>query len=367
MSDSIRDTLSAAFDEAEKASTETVVDVEPRAIDETPPGNEQAPPEGTDTPPVDTPADGAPAPTDAPPPDVAPPPAADTPPQGDASPEVPPADTKDPTVKPPGSWTPAAREEWAKVPAAVKQEVWKREREASRALTASTEARKLQQDFSQTIQPYLGFIAAEGSTPMKAVDQMMRTAAVLRVGTADQKVQLVAQTIKQFGVNLEALDAALAGVAAPPADPSTLVQQQVQQALAPFLNERRAQAQQAQQAVQQQAQSELEAFASDPKNEFYDDVAPLMADIIEVASRNGQQMGLTEAYQRATLLHEPVRRVIDARKSREAATQASAAARKARGAAVSVTPSTQAAVVPAQGGNNLRADIEAAFAQTQGR
>jgi hypothetical protein len=178
---------------------------------------------------------------------------------------------------------------------------------------------------------------------------------------------LVAQTIKQFGVNLEALDAALAGVAAPAADPKTLIEQHVQQALAPFLNDRRNQAQQAQQAVQNEATSELDRFASDPKHEFYDDVAPLMADILEVAARNGQQMGLTEAYERATLMHEPVRRVIDARKQREAATQASIAAKKARGAATSVTPSTQAAVVQSTGGNSLRSDIEAAFAQTQGR
>jgi hypothetical protein len=176
-----------------------------------------------------------------------------------------------------------------------------------------------------------------------------------------------ADLLKQFGVNLEALDAALAGVAAPAADPATLVQQHVQQALAPFINQQRSQAQHAQQQVQQQASTELERFASDPKHEFYDDVAPLMADILELAARNGQQMGLTDAYERATLMHEPVRRVIDARKQREATTKASVAARSARGAAVSVTPSTQAAVVPIQGGNNLRADIEAAFAQTQGR
>lgn len=363
MSDSIRDSLNAAFEEAGKATnTEQVVDVQTTVVEDTgqtttdlvdtpaeQPGD--APPDTDAAPASDTPAEGA----------------TDTPAQEDTSTEVAPVTDKDPTAKPPGSWTPAAREEWANVPAAVKQEVWKREREASRAMTVSAEARKLQQEFAQTIQPYLGFIAAENSTPLKAVDQMMRTAAVLRVGTAQQKVQLVAQTIKQFGVDLEQLDAVLAGQAQAPTDPATLVQREVQAALAPILNERRQQSQFAQQRQQQEVMSELEKFATDPKNEFYNDVAPLMADILEVASRNGQQMGLTEAYERATLLHEPVRRVIDARKQREAAQNASIAARRARGAATSVIPSTQAAVVPAQSGDSLRGDIEAAFAQTQGR
>lgn len=363
MTDSIRDSLTAAFDEAEKAAeADQVVDVQTTTIEDTSQEATDLVDTGADTPADDQPAtDGAPAL------DADTPAATDTPAAADASTDVPAVDPKDPVAKAPGSWTPAAREEWANVPATIKHEVWKREREASRALTASADARRLQQEFSQTIQPYLGFIAAENSTPLKAVDQMMRTAAVLRVGTAQQKVQLVAQTIKQFGVDLEQLDAFLAGQAPAAVDPATLVQQQVQQALAPILNERRQQTQFAQQRQQQEAATELETFAADPKHEFYNDVAPLMADILEVASRNGQQMGLTEAYERATLMHEPVRRVIDARKQREAARTASIAARKARGAATSVTPSTQAAVVPVQSGNNLRADIEAAFAQTQGR
>ena len=270
MTDSLRDSLSAAFDEAEKAAeADQVVDVEATTVEDT--GQETtdlvdpAADTGADTPST---AEAAPAST------TDTPAATDTPSATDTSTDTPAIDPKDPVAKAPGSWTPAAREEWANVPATVKQEVWKREREASRALTVSADARRLQQEFSQTIQPYLGFIVAENSTPLKAVDQMMRTAAVLRVGTAQQKVQLVAQTIKQFGVDLEQLDAFLAGQAPAAVDPATLVQQQVQQALAPILNERRQQTQFAQQRQQQEQQcprhghpeGQLEAQRADRKS-----------------------------------------------------------------------------------------------------
>ena len=172
----LRKTLEAAIDEADNQDPEVSLDT-PAAIDAPAPLDE-ASPAPADTAPVPVEGQAAPAsdtPTPTPPPNVAP----------DA----------DPLAKPPGSWTPVAREKWNNLDPEVRQEVWKREREASRALTISAEARKFQDQFERTIHPYMGFIAAENSNPLQAVNFMMQTAALLRVGTKEQKVETVANVI----------------------------------------------------------------------------------------------------------------------------------------------------------------------------
>lgn len=282
------------------------------------------------------------------------------------APTLEPQQEQSPTAKAPGTWTPTAREKWVTLPTEVKEEVWKREREASRAMTISAEARRLQQEFERTIQPYLGFIAAEKSTPLQAVNNMMQTAALYRVGTPQQKAEVTAQIIKQFNVDLRALDSILAGQPAQ-YDPQAIIDQRIQAAIAPLRQEREQMAQQHQMRLDLEVDQELNSFAADPKHEFYDDVRDTMADLIEVASRRGAQMGLTEAYERATLLHEPVRRVIEARKQAEAAKVSTQKARQARGAAISVTQSAEVQRAPADPGDSIRSAIEAAISKTEGR
>lgn len=368
--DSLRDTIEAAVITAEKAETGN-------GTPENVPDNEGAP----DGQQVAAPAApqreqrvqeevGKPAPTLKPAPKPAKadgtlPPKSEEPPAG-----TPPApgDSGDPTIaKPPGTWTPQAREHWGKLPSEVRGEVWKREREASRALTSSAEARRFEQEFGRTIQPFLGFIAAEKSTPLQAVKFMMETGAALRVGTPQQKVQVVADVIRSYGIDLQMLDTVLAGKQSGVGRPEDVVEAAVQRAIAPIMQSWRDNQQSFDDQARLSAEQDLDAFAADPKHEFYADVAPLMADIIEVAAKNGTMMGLTEAYERATLLSEPVRRVIEARKSRQAADTAAQVSRRARGAAVSVTPSAEANNVAPKSPDTLRGAIEAAIDQLESR
>lgn len=275
----------------------------------------------------------------------------------------------DPVAKPPGTWTPAAREKWATIDPSVRQEIWKREREASRAMTMSDQSRRFASEFEKTIQPYLGFIAADRATPLQAVANLMQTAATLRTGTPQQKVELVAEVIKNFGVDLRALDSFLAGQS-PEFNPQVALQSEIQRAIAPLLQQN----QQFQNMLReretvetQEIDSEISSFAADPKNEFFEDVRSIMADILEVATRNGQQMGLTDAYQRAIMLHDPVRRVIEGRKQADVTRMAADRANKARGAAVSITPSPEAQIVSTAPGDDIRSAIEFAIAKTEGR
>lgn len=318
-------------------------------------------------------AEPSPAPTPSPTPAPAPgdTSAAPTPSAAAPTPSAAPAPVaeNDPLAKPPGSWSPVAREKWQNVDKEIKAEIWRREKDANRALTLSTDARRFQSEFQNTIQPFMSFIAAENSTPIQAVENMMRTAAVLRIGTPEQKVKVVADVIKQFGVDLMALDSVLAGQS-----PEFNPQIKQEETLARMLDQRFGQLQQS--FMQQRdaeestaAQSEIEAFAADPKHEFYMDVKDTMADLIEVAGKRGIQMSLTDAYERATLLHEPVRRVIEARRLHDNANAVNQRAQAARNAAVSVTSSAQTPGngIPAPQGDSIRASLEAAIAAQQGR
>jgi hypothetical protein len=115
------------------------------------------------------------------------------------------------------------------------------------------------------------------------------------------------------------------------------------------------------QEAQYGAQTEMAQFAQDPKHEFFEDLRGMMADLIEVAERNGREMPLDEAYYKAALLHPEVSRVIIARQQGVNARQLTEAARRARGAAVSVRG---AAPVGNPGGSepsSIRESIEAAI------
>lgn len=270
----------------------------------------------------------------------------------------------------PQAWRPEVREHWAQLPENVRSEIHRREVEVQRTLQESSEARKNYDALMRTIQPYEAFIRAENSNPMQAIDNLMSTAARLRTGTAPELAQMVAGLVKQFGVGrfgngfIEQLDSALAGQQ-PRQDPQ-------QAALDAALNQRLApmqqmlnQFQQAQLAQQQQvtqsAQNEVADFLN--KAEFANDVRDDMADLMETASRRGQNLSLMDAYKKACLMNDNVRAVLSQRAKAQGAQQGTQAAQKARSTAVQVSGSAPMGALK-QDPTDVRSAIEAAIAMS---
>jgi len=79
-------------------------------------------------------------------------------------------------------------------------------------------------------------------------------------------------------------------------------------------------------------------------------------------------MGLTEAYQRATLLSEPVRLTLEGRKTGQSAQRGHQIAQQARSGAISVKPSDETGVtgIPPPG-DSIRDAINFALQKTSGR
>lgn len=267
-----------------------------------------------------------------------------------AEPKPPPTEP----LKPPGGWTPQAREKWSGLPPEVQQEVHRLDRERSIAYQRLVPIAKTGEAFQRVMAPFEGMIRAEGGDPIAAVDSVMRTAAALRTAPPGHKAALIANMVKTFGVPIEALDAALAGHAPPPGagggqgfDPSQLRQE--------ILGELRTQLQQERQQSQAaRAQAEVEAVAS--KLEFFDDVREDMGDLMELAARRGKVLTTEQAYEAALRAphHSGILDIVNQRKAAESAKQAQAQADKARAAGSSIRG--QPASAPPAGHNGTFKD-----------
>lgn len=301
------------------------------------------------------PAGAAAPPTETPP--AAPPggpQGAATPGAAGAPPPMPPAPGPG-DLKAPASWRPEAREKWAAVDPAIREEVHRRESELQRVLQQGSQARQFIDAFERTVAPYEVFIRQENSTPLQAVQNLMQTAADLRVGTPQHKAQLVAGICKNFSIDLRLLDSLLAGEAPAPGAPQVLHDPRLDQ----LLFQQQQAAMQAQQREQQTLQTHLQTFAE--KHEFYRDVAGTMADLVEVWTRRGQPLDLEKIYDQACKMDEGVSKILHQRAAAAKAGQQSQAVLRAKSAAVSVKgdPTPAGATVPKN--DSIRASIEAAI------
>lgn len=356
--------IAAAFDAAEKEATpqepvQQQVDEPKEVVPDT------AIAEGTPAPKVaDRPRDekgkylpksaapAAKAPVEAPKEEA---PKAQEPPK-EATPPTPPVQ-ETPKVRPPASWKPTAREGWEKVPAEIQQEVIRRERETAIALQESAEARQAYSRLKEVVTPYDSLFKAEGVEPIQGISNLMRTTAALMVGAPATKAQIVANVIRQYGVDIGMLDQALQGIQAPEGQQAYQPPPQPQQFRDPRVDALLAQ-QEA--AISRQADEQVSEIEQE---EFFWDVKDDMADILTLAAQRGLHMTAKDAYNRAVALHPEVSRVIE---QRRAAANQNASTQRAMAASSSVR-GQPAAAPAAPSSASLRDDLERAFDAASGR
>ena len=237
-----------------------------------------------------------------------------------------------PAAKAPQSWTPAMREEFVNLSPELQEFINNRENEVSKGLVTSTQARKFQEEFNSVVQPFEPLIAAEGGTPMQAVQTLLGTAATLQTGSPQAKAMRIAELINHYGVDVAQLDSILSGQGVQ--DPQTMqMNQMLQQHLAP-VQQFMAQQQQNQFAQQQQMQvdaaTEFDSFMS--SNEFAEDVRQEMAVLIE----NNMADTYDEAYKKAIGMRPDIGAIIQARKDAENAKQTQREVQRKSAASVSI-------------------------------
>jgi ElaB/YqjD/DUF883 family membrane-anchored ribosome-binding protein len=270
-----------------------------------------------------------------------------------------------PIDRPPQAWPVAEREHWAALPDAVKNRVMTRERQIQQVIQETTEARRFTEEVTKTITPYMAMIQSEGGTPVTAIASLFQTAGALRTAPPQQKAQLVAAMVKQFGIDINMLDSALAGQG-PAADPiEERINQRVSQAIAPMQQRYQQMEMQQQQEMMQQRQvavSTVEQFiASQP----YGDVLRAdMADMMDYATKRGMSMTLEQCYQRACEMHPQISQIMANERQKQNLQQSSQAAQAAKGRAISVSGAPSGGgMQQVQEGDDIRSAIEASLAQ----
>jgi hypothetical protein len=215
------------------------------------------------------------------------------------------------SIKAPLDWGPQEREQWSKIPPALQRKIVAREKEMSDSMANTADARQTHDYIAQLGQSYAPVLAAEGAqSPLHAIKSLFDTVASLRMGTASDKAKTMGQLITHYGIDINALDSVLAGQE-PQHGPHSEIEKMLDQRLAPvnqMMQSLGDMQQQKQQANQQQVQTEIQQFAQE--NEFLGDVRNDMADLIDMAAKQGRNLTLQEAYDRACSLNPQISSVL---------------------------------------------------------
>lgn len=263
-----------------------------------------------------------------------------------------------PTLKAPQSWKPQVREEWAKLPRPVQEEISRVNAEIQATMAQAAQAKRVAGEFEAQVSPFAGIIRAQGQDPVKLTGELMRTYSALATGSQAHKATVLAELVRSFGVDIQALDSALSGAA--PA-------QQRQQGefrdprFDQFLAQLQQQAASRGESVTQQAAADVEAFKE--KAEFLEDVRGHAAALL----RAGVAKDLEDAYNQACWANPSIRAILQQRDSAKSAETARAATQKAKAAGSSIKSSPSGGVGEASKAKSLRDTIEGAWESTSGR
>lgn len=368
---SVRDSINAVIEKAEPSNATTIP--ETPAATPAPEGAAPSAPQG-DSPPLGSEkAEAVPQKPEAP--AAAPADPGAKPPVGEKpKPEA----AKPVGFKAPESWRPAVREQWKTLAPQVQAEIIRRERQIEDTLKHTVQARQVAEGLGQIYANFQDVFKGESTPPLQTIANLLNISRTLKTAPPPQRAQLMAQVIQQYGVDLQLLDQALAFHVqnAPKQDGVNQFQQMMAQSLAPIhqqlgalVRERQMGQQQAQQEQNQTLINEVETFAADPKNEYFELLRNDVADILEMGARRGQPISLSQAYTRAMLANNELAPLVSQAMLREAAAQQNApaaAALQRAGFSVTGAPSLGA---PQAGdaSKSVRGAIEGAIQQLSGR
>lgn len=275
----------------------------------------------------------------------------------------------------PQSWKPGTRALWDKVDPTVRAEIVRREKQTVQVLNESASARQLSEEFGKITQPYAARLQALNAHPLAVYSELMKADYLLSTAPKNDRAAFVAKLIKDYDVDVEALDNALAGRIQQDQDPKVLAQAEVDrllaERLAPYQQLLQREQQREQQDNQQVAVTIQQMAADTEKFPYFEDVRADMADLLDMAVKKGRTLTLEQAYNQAVMLDPEVSTLVSAQtqaaKAAEAAAKANAQAQRARRASVSVGGAPSGLVSGSPAAGDRRATIEAAFDAVGGR
>lgn len=208
------------------------------------------------------------------------------------SPNQPEPTTVAPTVNAPNTWRPEASKHFATLPPEVQQEVLKREEDMFKGIEQYKTDANFGKNIGQVMAPYMETLQKYGVQPEAQIADMMQAHYTLAFGSNDQKVQLLQQIAKDYGVNLGQSDEYI--------DPQV---QGLQGQIGQLQHQLKSMQLHQQNERMQQINQEVSAFQQDPANIYFDELADDMANLL----RTGACKTLKQAYETSLWANPTVR------------------------------------------------------------
>lgn len=266
-----------------------------------------------------------------------------------------------PIIAPPASWSPAAKADFSKLAPHIQSEVLKREKDIEAGKAQWDQKAEKLNALDSILAPRRDAYTIKGLTDVQRVQALIAAEELL---DRDPVTGIVALA-RQFGVDLRRFGA---GAQGQPAQPQPTMHPAIQQLANEVNTLKSALAQQqgqAQHAVQTQALSEVEAFRTDPKNLYFDNVR----DDIVAMLQSGRAATLQEAYDRAVWSNPETRTLVaqaaeDQRRAgmEQAARAKASAARHASGSIIG-SPSPGSSPAGAGPAASIRDELARAFSE----
>lgn len=230
---------------------------------------------------------------------------------------------------PPKTWRPEAAKLWEQVPAEARTEILKREEDMFRGIEAYKQDAGLGKALRDMVMPHIRVFEQTGDNPMQVINNLLRSHVVLTNAPQEQKQTIFAKLAEMYGVGVEGTQ--------PYVDPQIA---SMQKTIDDLRNRVDTQDQQTASEIRSKIRSEIDAFAADPANVYFNEVANDIASLI----RTKAAATLQEAYELAIWRNPTTRAKEQARLAAEVAAQEkrkaeekAEAARKATGANVRVS------------------------------
>jgi hypothetical protein len=269
----------------------------------------------------------------------------------------------------PKSWKGPLKEKWAGLESDVRAEITRRERDMARAMNEHAPVRQFTQQFSEVIQPFAHRYQGMNIPPLQLFKNFMESDTLLATAPMAVRGQFMARMIKEYGIDIDAIDMALAGED-PATRPESQLESLIDKKLAPiqqFVQSQQQRVEAARQTEYSAQARKIQTMAQDAINfPHMGTVAADMADLMEMNMKRGIYLTPEEAYKRAVAINPEAQQAVQSAAGQQRANEAHDAATRSLGASLSVS-GAPAGLKQRVDPSDLRGTIEAAYSQAMGR
>lgn len=190
----------------------------------------------------------------------------------------------------PKTWKPEEAAVWDAIPPEAKAAIARREEDIFRGIEQHRKTAEFGSKLQAVFQPYEQIMQQMGIDPVQNTANLMQAHYILAQGSQQQKAALFTQLAQDYRIDLGELAQQQAQV--PYIDPQVReLQAELQQLKSGQMTLQQARAQE----VKMQSENEVNTFAADPANVYFNELAD---DIVQLLSTS-RNMTLAEAYEKA--------------------------------------------------------------------